>query len=145
MNSKHYQSLERMFHDAPIQKLLSGGQMHVADGKSTYSLSVNEEYFHAADALHGAVYFKLLDDAAYFAAASKESTYFLLTKSYNIEFIRPVEVDQLIATGELVSQEQNVFIAKSTITNSAGKIVATGEGIFVRSKKLLSEQQGYTA
>lgn len=145
MSKSHYQNLVRMFHAAPIQNILNGAQMHVADGKSTYSLNVNEAYFHAAGALHGAVYFKLLDDAAYFAAASKEETYFLLTKSYKIEFIRPVEVDQLTATGELISQEQNIFIAKSTITNKQGKVVASGEGIFVRSKKLLSEQQGYTA
>lgn len=144
MNSAHYQNLERMFHVAPIQKIFSGARMQVSEGKSIYNLNVSKDYFHAADALHGTVYFKLLDDAAYFAAASKEQTFFLLTKSYNIQFIRPVEVDQLIAVGELVSQKGNVFVAKSSITNSQGKIVATGEGIFVKSKKLLSDQQGYT-
>lgn len=144
MSRAHYNSLERMFHLAPIQEILVGAKMIVSEGKSTYNLEIKEDYFHAADALHGAIYFKLLDDAAYFAAASKEQTFFLLTKSYNIQFIRPVEVDQLTAVGELISQEGNVFVAKSSITNSQGKIVATGDGIFVKSKKLLSDQQGYT-
>lgn len=144
MSNRHYQALERMFHRAPIQRFLSGAEITVSEGKASYSLNIKQDYFHAADAMHGAVYFKLLDDAAYFACASKEQTYFLLTKSYKIDFIRPVEIDRLTAVGELVSQNENVFVAKSSITNSQGKIVATGEGIFVRSRKLLAEQQGYT-
>lgn len=144
MNSAHYQALERMFHKAPIQNILSGAQIQVSEGKAIYSLSINEAYFHAAGALHGAVYFKLLDDAAYFAAASIEQTFFLLTKNYSLQFIRPVEVDHLTARGELVRQEGNVFVAKSSIANSQGKVVAIGEGTFVKSMKLLSEQKGYT-
>lgn len=143
MSKAHYSKLERMFHAAPIQEILSGAEMEVEDRKATYSLSIKEDYFHAAEALHGAVYFKLLDDAAYFAAASLEDTYFLLTKSYTIHFKRPVEVDQLTALGEVISEDQGVIVSKSVITNGAGKVVAEGEGQFVRSKKLLIDQVGY--
>ncbi|OEK06549.1 PaaI family thioesterase [Roseivirga misakiensis] len=143
MSLEHYRNLENMFHAAPIQKILSGAEMKVSEGKATYKLAIKQDYFHAAEAMHGAIYFKMLDDAAYFAAASMESTYFLLTKTYNIEFIRPVLIDQLIAVGEIISVEENRFLSKSSIQNSARKVVATGEGIFVRSKKLLANQGGY--
>jgi len=67
----------------------------------------------------------------------------LLTKSYTIHFKRPVEVDVLTAVGELISENEGEITCRSRITNTAGKIVAEGEGIFVRSKKLLSDQPGY--
>lgn len=143
MNKEHLENLERMFHAAPIQDMLKGAMMKVGDGKATYVLDISKEYFHAAAALHGAIYFKLLDDAAYFAAASLEETYFLLTKSYTIHFKRPVEIDRLTAVGEVVSEHNGEIVAKSSIINSGGKIVAEGEGSFVRSKKLLADQDGY--
>ncbi|OEK02262.1 hypothetical protein BFP97_12365 [Roseivirga sp. 4D4] len=143
MNKAHYDSLERMFYAAPIQDMLSGAAMKVEERKAAYSLSISKDYFHAAKALHGAVYFKLLDDAAYFAAASIEPTYFLLTKTYTIHFKRPVEIDELTATGEVISEGNGVIVSRSVITNSAGKVVAEGEGQFVRSKKLLIDQVGY--
>lgn len=143
MKSDHFSRLERIFHLAPIQDLLSGAEIKVENKKATYKLNISNAFFHAANALHGAIYFKLLDDSAYFAAASIEETYFLLTKSYTIHFKRPVEVDALTAVGELISENEGQITCRSRITNTAGKIVAEGEGIFVRSKKLLSDQPGY--
>lgn len=143
MSDRHYRNLERMFHAAPIQGILIDAEMLVEKGKASYSLNISPDYFHAASALHGAVYFKLLDDAAYFAAASMEETYFLLTKTYTIHFKRPVEIDRLTAIGELVQTSEGVFTSKSRVINSAGKIVAEGEGVFVRSKKRLIDQNGY--
>ncbi|MFY0593483.1 PaaI family thioesterase [Roseivirga sp.] len=143
MSLDHFQRLENLFHSAPIQDMLSGAQMKVGKGKSVYTLNIKPAYFHAAEAMHGAIYFKLLDDAAYFAAASLELDFFLLTKSYTIQFIRPVQVDALTAKGKIVKVDGQSFVAKSEIVNSKGKVVAHGEGVFVRSKKPLLEQAGY--
>lgn len=139
----HYQRLERMFYSAPIQDFLSGASVKVSEGKAEYTLNIREAYFHAAEAMHGAIYFKMLDDAAYFAAASLETGYFILTKSYTIHFRRPVLVDTLRAEGEVVLVENGDIIAKSVIYNKAGKVVANGEGVFVKGPKLLSSLPGY--
>lgn len=141
--TEHFQRLEQMFHKAPIQDLLPGASMKVSEGKAEYSLQIKEDYFHAANAMHGAIYFKMLDDAPYFAAASLETESFILTKSYTIHFRRPVEAEGLKATGEVVSVENDEFIAKSSIFNSAGKLVAQGEGIFVKGPKSLESLPGY--
>lgn len=142
--SEHYQRLEQMFHSAPIQELLPGARMKVSEGKAEYILDINEAYFHAAQAMHGAIYFKMLDDSAYFAAASLETEYFILTKSYNIHFRRPVEADTLKAIGEVVTADKDQSVARSTIYNSNDKVVAQGEGIFVKGPKLLSSLPGYS-
>ena len=144
MSNRHFEGLIRMFHSAPIQDILVGAEMHLEDGKAEYTLHVKQDYFHAADALHGAIYFKLLDDSAYFAAATMEKKFFLLTKSYQINFKRPVLEDRLIAKAQVIETTEKEFIVTSVIYNSAGKAVADGQGTFVRSKKLLIDQCGYS-
>ena len=88
---EHYQKLERMYLVANIQKLMfETTTIKISEGESEVGLTVQEKYHHAGAAMHGAVYFKLLDDAAYFAANSVIEDVFLLTSSFNVNLIRPV-------------------------------------------------------
>jgi len=140
----HYQRLERLFQEAPLnQGIFAGSVMKVSESKAVYELAIDRKYFHAANAMHGAIYFKLLDDAAYFAAASTETEFFILTKSYEIKFIRPVEEDNLRAEGEVLEQGERETKARSVIYNSKGKKVAEGVGVFVKGPKRLSDLAGY--
>lgn len=140
---EHCKRLEQMFYQAPVQDVLPGAEIRVSEGKAEYALAIKEAWFHAAGAMHGAIYFKMLDDAAYFAAASLEQEYFMLTKSYTIHFRRPVEVDVLTAKGEVVSRTDKEVIARSEVCNSAGKVVARGEGVFVKGPRPLSSLSSY--
>ena len=140
----HYQRLENLFQSAPLnQGIFAGSVMKVGEGQAEYKLGISEKYFHAAHAMHGAIYFKLLDDAAYFAAASLETERFILTKTYQIKFIRPVEEDQLRAVGGVLNHDEKGIVAKSVIYNAAGKMVAEGEGVFVKGPKKLLDLPGY--
>ena len=50
-----------------------GMGMHVAaigPGTCTMTMTVREDFFHAAQAMHGALYFMMLDNAAFFAVNS---------------------------------------------------------------------------
>ena len=140
----HHRRLEKMLQLAPInQNIFEGSKIMVSDGKAVLELDIHEKYFHAADAMHGAVYFKLLDDSAYFAAASMEETYFILTKSYEVKLKRPVQADHLTAEGWVEEMNDQEIIAASRITNRNGKVVAEGRGIFVRGPKRLVDLPGY--
>ena len=142
----HYQQLERMFQAAPLnQGIFAGSVLTVSERKAVYELTISEKYFHAAHAMHGAIYFKQLDDAAYFAAASLETEFFILTKTYQIKFIRPVGEDQLRAEGEVLSQNEKEIIARSVIRNSQGKVVGEGHGVFVKGPKRLIDLPGYNS
>lgn len=144
MSNSHFEGLIRVFHSAPIQDLLKGAAIKLEEGKAEYQLEIKRDYFHAAESLHGAIYFKLLDDSAYFAAATLEREFFLLTKSYQIHFKRPVQENTLLAKGQVLSYSDKEVVAQSTIYNAQGKIVANGEGVFVKSRKLLVELPGYS-
>lgn len=115
----------------------------IGDGEAEIGLTVSDKYFHALDAIHGTVYFKLLDDAAFFAANSVVNDYFVLTSSFNINLIRPVTEGKLKAVGKLRSQTKNLCIAESTLYNEEGKEVAFGTGTFMKSRVALTPEIGY--
>lgn len=116
---------------------------NISEGRSEISLAINEKYFHPLGAIHGAVYFKLLDDASYFAVSSIVKDVFVLTTSYEIKLIKPVNHGYLKAIGTVKHNYINKFIAEATLYNEAGEKVAFGIGNFSKSKTLLSEKIGY--
>ena len=79
-NQQHYQALINMYLAAPINGIFKP-QLQVAHGEATDEMTVKSDFFHAGRALHGCVYFKMLDDAAFFAANSLEKQVFVLTSS----------------------------------------------------------------
>ena len=142
----HFRKLEALFAAAPInQALIKEAKIRVKEGFAELSLPIRQEYYHGAMSLHGAIYFKLLDDAAYFAAASMEAQYFMVTKRYQIDFRRPVTGGVLKASGELVSAGESDWLAKSEIVNENGQLVASGQGVFVKSRLKLNDQKGYSS
>ena len=61
---------------------------------------------HTAGGLHGSGYFKLLDDAAFFAAQSMNPTHFVVTTSftsYITKVVVPAKVPTLTSTGTVTS------------------------------------------
>lgn len=140
----HYQKLEKMYLNANIQTMLfETTTINISEGKSEVSLTISEKYFHALGAIHGAVYFKLMDDAAYFAANSVVEDVFLLTSSFNVNLIRPVTSGTIKTVGILKSQSKNLLIAEATIYNEEGKEVAFGTGTFMKSGVVLTPEIGY--
>ena len=65
-NSDHYIKLENMMHSAPFVKL-TGAKVTVKKGEAQITLLVRKDFYHAAGAMHGALYFLALDTAAFFA------------------------------------------------------------------------------
>ncbi|WP_244543043.1 PaaI family thioesterase [Aquimarina amphilecti] len=115
----------------------------ISEEYSEIGLTISEKYFHALGAIHGSIYFKLLDDAAFFAVNSIVKDVFVLTTSFNINLIRPANQGVIKAIGRLKYKSPSLFTAQSTLYNEAGKEIAFGTGNFAKSKILLSEDIGY--
>ena len=135
--TQHWRRLERLYHGAPINAYFRP-HMTVRSGEAEVTMAVRPDFFHAANAMHGAVYFKLLDDAAFFAVASLVEDFFILTASMTVTFTRPVSGGVLVATGRVTGQEGRTFSAESSIIDEAGHNVGHGTGTFVRSRIPLS-------
>lgn len=139
----HHRRLERLYHQANVQELFNGSSIRVADGTAELTLPIHKKYFHGANAIHGSVYFKLLDDAAYFAVASVVQDVFIVTSSFQLNLIRPVTGGLLKAVGSLRSQSRQLFVAEATLYNEKGKEVAFGTGQFMRTTQPLTNLPGY--
>ncbi len=69
MQKTHFEKLENMMHSAPFVKL-TGLKARITEGRAEMTLPVTQQFFHAAGALHGSLYFLALDNAAFFAVNS---------------------------------------------------------------------------
>ncbi len=142
--SDHFKKLERMYLAANVnQRIFPSTEILIGEGNAEISLEVNEDYFHAMHALHGAVYFKLLDDAAYFAANSLVTDYMLLTAQFDIRFLRPVFGGKITAKGIYLGEEGRFYKAQANLFDAENKEVARGVGLFAKSKIKLSTEIGY--
>jgi len=138
----HFVALQKMYLAAPINEFYRPS-IEVSEAQATIEIEVSSKLFHAAEAVHGSVYFKMLDDAAFFAANSLEREVFVLTTSFTTYLTRPVSSGRLRSVGRVVNRNRSQFIAESVVYNSEGAEVGRGSGIFVRSKLPLGEARGY--
>ena len=132
-----------MYLSAPINKFYSGITVNISHERAELSLKVDSKYFHAANAIHGSVYFKMLDDAAFFAVNSIVPDIFVYTVSLNVQLLRPITKGIIKSVGELKFKSTNLFIADSTLYNEENKIVGRASGNFMKSKVALTEEIGY--
>jgi uncharacterized protein (TIGR00369 family) len=131
-----------MYTAAPISRWY-GISIAVADGAAEVRLPVRPEFYHAANAVHGSVYFRALDDAAFFAANSRVREVLVLTVSFTIQFARPIMNGEMRAVGRIVHESGRLFMAESDLFDDAGKLLGRGSGVFTRSSIALDASIGY--
>lgn len=144
MNDEHYRKLQQMYLSAPVNtEIYKGITLCVSDEKAEITLPMDNRYFHAAQAAHGSVYFKLLDDAAFFAVNSVVKDVFVYTVSFNTQLLRPIKQGMVKSVGEVKFKSSELFIADAILYDEKGRIVGRGTGNFMRSKIALSPEIGY--
>ncbi len=138
---EHFKKLENMYLAAPINELYQP-TIEVLEKEAIIKIGVNPQFFHAAEALHGSVYFKMLDDAAFFAANSVVKDVFVLTGTFETKLLRPVVEGTLKAEGSIEKMEGEKIYARAALYNN-DKLVAMGKGVFFKSEKSLNEIASY--
>ncbi len=141
----HFRALERLYASAPVNGLFESKLEIVTEGRARLVFNVTPESYHAAGAAHGTIYFKMLDDAAFYAANTLVTDRFLLTTSFNLHFTKPVREGKVIAEGHWVSGKRRVFVAESRLIDEEGDEIGRGTGTFMRSHIALSGLPGYTS
>ena len=141
----HYRRLEALYRSAPINRLFESTLKIVAPGQAELRFTVSDASFHAAGAAHGTLYFKMMDDVAFYAANSLISDRFLLTTAFNLHFTKPMKDGEAVAEGRWISGKRRVFVAEARIVDADGEECARGTGTFLRSHIALSSLPGYRA
>ena len=139
--SLHYRRAARMYRYAPINAAeRHESRVRVGAGTAVATAPVKEEFCHTAGGLHGSGYFKLLDDAAFFAAQSMNPTHFVVTTSftsYITKVVVPAKVPTLTSTGTVTSSTKGLILAEAVLRTPDGTEVARGSGTFMPHPKFL--------
>ena len=140
---RHFRALESLYVSAPVNALFSSHLEITGEGTARIVFDVTEDVYHAAGAAHGTIYFKMLDDAGFYAANTLVTDRFLLTTSFNLPFTKPIRLGRVVAEGRWVSGRKRVFVAESRLIDEEGDEVGRGTGTFMRSHIPLSGLPGY--
>lgn len=144
-SAAHFRALESLYAAAPINRLFKSRLEIVREGVARIHFAVDESLHHAAGAAHGTVYFKMLDDAAFYAANSMVTDRFLLTTQFNLLLTRPIQAGPVVAEGRWISGKRRVFVADARLIDAEGEECARGTGTFMRSRIALAGLPGYRA
>ena len=139
----HYRALESLYSHAPINALFESRLEILEEGHARIRFTVDERLYHAAGAAHGTTYFKMMDDAAFYACNTMVSDRFLLTTAFNLVFTRPLKQSPVIAEGRWISGKRRVFVGEARLLMADGEEAARGTGTFMRSHIPLSSLPGY--
>jgi len=138
----HFKKLISMYAAAPVNALYNP-IMQVSEGGAIIEIELSEKYHHSAGGVHGSVYFKMLDDSAFFAANSLEENFFVLTTSFTTYITRPVASGKMKAIAKVVNSNNTQFIVESVVYDSKDREIGRGNGIFVKGKFPLLDAAGY--
>jgi uncharacterized protein (TIGR00369 family) len=139
----HFRALEALYAQAPINRFFESSLEIPESGVARIRFTIDERHYHAGGAAHGTSYFKMLDDAAFYAANSLVTDRFLLTTAFNLLLTRPLKVGPVIAEGRWISGKRRVFVADARLIDAEGEEAARGTGTFMRSRIPLADLPGY--
>jgi uncharacterized protein (TIGR00369 family) len=141
----HFRALESLYGHAPVNGLFESRLEIVEKGFARIRFEVAEALYHAAGAAHGTLYFKMMDDAAFYACNSLVTDRFLLTTAFNLLFTRPLRAGPATVEGRWASGKRRVFVGEARLIDADGQLAASGTGTFMRSHIPLSGLPGYSA
>ena len=140
----HLRALESLYRHAAINQLFRSSIEIPEQGLARIRFDIDETMFHAAGAAHGTLYFKMMDDAAFYACNAMVSDRFLLTTAFNLNFTKPLKSGPVTAEGRWVSGKRRVLVGEARLIDSEGEEAARGTGTFMRSHIPLAGLPGYS-
>ena len=142
---EHFERLVKMYAAAPLHEFYEGITLDVSENRAKIALEIKDKrYFHAGMSTHGSVYFKLLDDAAYFACQSMILDNFIVTTAFNTQLLRPILGGKIYAEGVMDFESAQMFSATSKLYDEKGRLCGTGHGQFLKSRVALGDVEGYS-
>tara|TARA_Y100001970_G_scaffold263886_1_gene349844 strand:- start:126 stop:548 length:423 start_codon:yes stop_codon:yes gene_type:complete len=126
----------------PMHKNLNMS-VHFGKESAAVSMTIHESILNLVGTLHGAIYFKLIDDSCFFAALSAKESHFVATSNMTIHYVKPASEGNLVAKANIITKRNRMYLCKSTIMNDKEDILAYGSGSFIEPKKTYDYQERF--
>ena len=141
-DEEHFRKLERMYVRAPGNDFYAP-RLTISHAATELVIPIDRRFYHSGGAAHGSVYFKALDDAAFFAVNSLVEDVFVLTVTFTTYLTGPISEGAMHARGRVVHAAKSFFVAESVVCDTAGREIGRGSGTFTRSRTALVPEIGY--
>ena len=128
----HFRRLTDMYNSANINHSIPS-TLTVQEGQAEVHMRVSSAHWHSAGAMHGCLYFKGLDDAAFFAANSTEPSRLVMTARFEVTLMKMVSNASVKALGYFERREGRKLWARSELFDDDENLVAKGSGLFIVS------------
>ena len=89
------------------------------------------------------MYFKGLDDAAFFAANSLVTDVFVVTAQFEVELLSMIDCEDIKAIGIVEKRADRKIWSTAELFDDQGRLAARGRGLFIASKIKLEPDVGY--
>ena len=117
--------------------------VELGNKSATIQLTIHDSIINLVGIVHGAIYFKLIDDACFFAALSAKKSNFVATSNMTIHYLTPASEGVLIAHAKMITKQGRKYLCECDIKDKEGTIYAYGSGSFVEPKKRYDYQSRF--
>ena len=117
--------------DFPLKQFLGMEIESTEPGAATARVEIGDDHMNPFGAAHGAVVFAMIDTSMGRAATSLlEQDQLCASTDVHIRFLRPVGHGPVVAHSEVIRKGRTLIHLESRVTDSQGRLVATGTGAF---------------
>ncbi|MEM6956838.1 MAG: PaaI family thioesterase [Myxococcota bacterium] len=114
MNDDEYHSLlTQRFAEAPVVQHLSQRMTRLEIGRCEIVMAHDPRHAHGGGALHGGVLMALLDNAAYFAAATQSRRQWVATAEMNVRLLESTRERSIRAVGTVLRAGKHLIHAEA--------------------------------
>lgn len=138
---EHFRKLERMYHVLTVSRLLAVN-LTVEAGTAVVEWS-GRRGLDRAGAHEDAICFRMVSDAALFAANSIEMENVLTTVDFNVRFLHGAAQGGMFCNGLAVHRADSLFFAQAELFDGQGRCLAIGSGTLRPTDVALASMAGY--
>ncbi|MGX9135137.1 PaaI family thioesterase [Rummeliibacillus sp. JY-2-4R] len=124
------EELRKIYESSPFNNFLGIKLEKYEEGSVVYSIKITPNHQNVNQAVHGGVYFSILDSVmgATVRSVTKKP---ITTINSTINFVSSLkEGDQMIASANLIKSGKSVAFAEGEVRDCNGAILATSAGTF---------------
>jgi uncharacterized protein (TIGR00369 family) len=112
--------LKRLFQQAPIIQHFPQTIRSIGPGEVTIAMPFDARFCHGGGALHGGVLMGLLDNAGYFACATRSGGRWVATNELKVNLLESVRDTNLIAEGKVLREGRHILHAEARAYQGEG-------------------------
>ncbi|WP_156383732.1 hypothetical protein [Pseudoxanthomonas sp. Root65] len=137
----HSRKLDHMYHALAVSRLLEVN-LTVEAGSAVIECS-GRDALARADGHEDAHCFRMISDAALFAASSIETECALETVDFNVRFLSRGTRKDMLSNRLLVHKSWGLFFAQAELFDQEGRCLAVGSGTLRLTETTLASMMGY--